>query len=74
MRYDPDLGLAVRQLRHSKGVTQESLADRIDVSASTLCSLERGLIDPPWSRVRAIARALDVEMDELGAAVEGATA
>jgi DNA-binding XRE family transcriptional regulator len=55
-------------------VTQEALADLIGVSAPTLCSRERGLIDPPWSRVRAIARALDVELDELGAAVEGATA
>jgi transcriptional regulator with XRE-family HTH domain len=73
MRYDPDLGLAIRRLRHSKGVTQEALADRIDVSASTLCSLERGLIDPPWSRVRAIAHALDVDMDELGAAVQAVT-
>jgi transcriptional regulator with XRE-family HTH domain len=72
MVYDPELGLAIRRLRHSKDVTQEALADRIDVSAPTLCSLERGLIDPPWSRVRAIARALDVELDELGAAVEGA--
>ena len=71
MIYDPELGLAIRRLRHSKGVTQEALADRIDVSAPTLCSLEHGLTDPPWSRVRAIARALDVELDELGAAVEG---
>ena len=37
-------------------MTQETLADRIDVSPR-LCSLERGLIYPPWSRVRAIARA-----------------
>jgi transcriptional regulator with XRE-family HTH domain len=73
MRYDPELGLAIRRLRHAKGVTQEALADRIDVSAPTLCSLERGLIDPPWSRVRRIARALDVDMNELGAAVDEAT-
>jgi transcriptional regulator with XRE-family HTH domain len=74
MRGDPELGLAIRRLRRSKDVTQEVLADRIDVSAPTLCSLERGLLDPPWSRVRAIARALDVELDEFGAAVEGVKA
>lgn len=72
MIYDPELGLAIRRLRFAKNIKQEALADWIDVSAPTLCSLERGLLDPPWSRVRAIARALDVDLDELGAAVEAA--
>jgi len=68
---DPMLGWAVRRMRDRKNVTQATLADAIDVSPATLCAMERGLLDPPWSRVRAVARALNVSLDELGAEVEG---
>jgi DNA-binding XRE family transcriptional regulator len=67
------LGWALVRLRHRQGVTQEALADQLDLSPQTLCSIERGLIDVPWSRVRIAARRLDVGMGELGAAVDEAT-
>jgi DNA-binding XRE family transcriptional regulator len=40
------------------------------ITVSTLVRIERGQSDPRWTNVRAIARVLDVELDELGAAVE----
>jgi len=35
-----------------------------------MARIERGASNPAWSNVRAIARALKVSLDELGAAVE----
>ncbi len=73
MRGDPSLGLVVRRLRVRGRTTQEAMAERIGMSVPTLCAVERGLRDPGWTEVRAIARALDVSLDELGAAVEQQT-
>ena len=73
MRGDPSLGLVLRRLRVRNRITQAALAERIGMGLPTLCAVERGLRDPGWTEVRAIARALDVSLDELGAAVEQQT-
>jgi len=67
---DPVLAATLRRFRLRNGTTQEDLAFKADVTISALSRIERGRSDTVWSTVRAIAKALDVRMDELGSAVE----
>lgn len=71
-RTEPDLALAavLRRLREAQDASQESLAHRAGITASSLHRIEIGQASPAWSTVRAIAGALDVTMAELSAAVE----
>lgn len=62
----PALGKAVRELRRKRGLTQEDLAHRADITTGTLSLIERGQANPTWSTVRGIANALGVSMSELG--------
>jgi transcriptional regulator with XRE-family HTH domain len=70
MRGDPALGAVVHRFRKREGLTQPALAERVGISAPILREVERGLRDPGWILVRAIARALDVSLEELLAAIE----
>lgn len=61
----PALGAAVRQLRGERGLTQEALAHDADITAGHLSMIERGLANPSWGAVRAIAKALSVSVADL---------
>ena len=63
----PALGDAIRQLRSKRGLTQEDLAHKADITTGTLSLIERGQANPTWSTVKALASALKVSMGELGA-------
>jgi DNA-binding XRE family transcriptional regulator len=67
---DPALASALKRFRHRNGITQEALASQAGVNIKTVSRVERGATDPVWTTVRAIARVLDVGLEELGAAVE----
>jgi transcriptional regulator with XRE-family HTH domain len=67
---DPALVAVLRRLRHRSGLTQEALAFQAGLTIGSMSRLERGVTDPAWSTVRAVATALDVSLEELGAAVE----
>ena len=67
---DPALAVVLHRFRLRAGVTQENLAFKADLTVATTSRMERGVTDPAWTSIRAIARALDVSLDELGAAVE----
>ncbi len=54
------LGERIREHRHSKGLTQESLAQSLDLSVAYVSLIERGGRNPPYTTVLAIARALGV--------------
>jgi transcriptional regulator with XRE-family HTH domain len=69
-RPDPSLGRVLRRLRKERGLSQEDLAFSSGVMVSALSRVERGLSEPVWGHVQALARALDVSLGELGAAVE----
>jgi transcriptional regulator with XRE-family HTH domain len=68
---DVALAAAVRKLRNERGMTQEGLAYAAGVSYGTVAGVERATSAPDWATVRAIAKALDVTMSELGAVVDG---
>jgi transcriptional regulator with XRE-family HTH domain len=46
------------------------LAIRAGITIASMSRIERGVTAPAWSTVRAIATALDISLEELGAAVE----
>ena len=71
---DMSLALALRQLRHKRGYTQEDLAYRAGLTVAALARIERGQANPTWTTVRRIADALDMGVQALGRAVERADA
>ena len=61
----PALGKAVRQLREKRGLKQEALAYGAGITIGTVSLLERGVSNPTWSTVKAIASRLGVSMADL---------
>jgi transcriptional regulator with XRE-family HTH domain len=55
----------LRELRQKRGMTQEALAKKLDVSRAYLSRLEMGRHDPPLSLLRRIAKALRVDVAKL---------
>lgn len=53
------------RIRKMRGMTQEALADKIDVSRNTLIRWETGETKPSADRLRELCLALDVTADEL---------
>jgi transcriptional regulator with XRE-family HTH domain len=66
----PALGVAIRRLREERNATQEDLAHDAGIRTGTLSKIERGKANPAWGTVERIARALSINLAELGAAVE----
>jgi XRE family transcriptional regulator, regulator of sulfur utilization len=66
----PPLAKAVRELRSEQDVTQEALAHGAGITVGHLSKIERGLANPGWSTVEAIAAALGVTMAEVVRRVE----
>ena len=52
------LGERVREQRRVRGLTQEALAEALDLSVAYVSLIERGGRNPPYTTVEAIARAL----------------
>jgi transcriptional regulator with XRE-family HTH domain len=61
----PALGAAVKQLREQREATQEALAYEAGITTGTLSQLERGISNPSWGTLKAVAGALGVSMVEL---------
>ncbi len=69
-RPQPALGIAIRELRAKRSVTQEALAHEADITVGHLSMIERGHANPSWGAVEAIAVALGVSMVDLAKATE----
>lgn len=59
------LGLRIKALRRLKRVTQQELADMIEISVTSLSHIERGRKVPSPQLLEKIARQLDVPGEEL---------
>jgi uncharacterized Tic20 family protein/DNA-binding Xre family transcriptional regulator len=57
----PQLGLKVLELRQHKGLTQEQLAERCEVSARTIQRIESGEVDPRAYTLHCLGEALDFD-------------
>lgn len=56
-----ETGKLIRELRLKKGLTQEELADKTEVSARTIQRIENGEVDPRAYTLQMIAKALEVD-------------
>jgi len=59
------LGERVREQRRSRGLTQEALAESLELSVAYVSLIERGGRNPPYTTVVAIARALGVPASQI---------
>jgi predicted transcriptional regulator len=57
--------MKLKKLRESRGLTQEALAQKAQISRAYLARLEMGRHDPHLSRLRKLAKALCVKISEL---------
>ena len=64
------LGWRLRQLRESKGWTQETLASRAALDRSYVAGIEAGLRNPSTKALAKLARALGVSLSTLFEGVE----
>lgn len=58
-------GANVRHHRKARGLTQEALAERVNVSIETIGKIERGAAAPTFSTAEKIADALEVNVTAL---------
>jgi XRE family aerobic/anaerobic benzoate catabolism transcriptional regulator len=63
------LGKKIRILRDSLGMTQEKLAEEVNISLKHLGEIERGRSNPTLTTIVSLASALHVTASELMAAV-----
>ena len=59
------IGQQIKELRLKKGMTQEELADKTEISVRTIQRIEKGEVDPRSHTIQSIASALEVDYDEL---------
>jgi uncharacterized Tic20 family protein len=57
----PQLGLKVSELRQQKGLTQEQLAERCEVSARTIQRIESGEVDPRVYTLHCLGEVLEFD-------------
>jgi len=56
-----ETGQLIKELRIKKGLTQEELAEKTELSARTIQRIENGEVDPRAYTLQMIAKALDVD-------------
>ncbi len=64
-RINYKLGRMIAQIRKQRNLTQEDLAEKVDLHYTTISRIETGESDPPVSTIEKIARALKVPLSEL---------
>src|SRR5690349_9350298 len=67
---DPALAQVLRELRTTRGRSQEDVAHEVGLTLGSYARIERGLADPKWSTLTRIAAALGVSLADLGRAVD----
>ncbi len=59
------MGKHISDLRKSKGYTQKTLGDILDVSDKTVSKWEKGVVAPDITLLNSLAKTLDVSVEEL---------
>ncbi len=60
-----NIGENIKALREKSNLTQQELADKIEVSRGMVAQIERGSKIPTLILANAIAKALDCSLDEI---------
>jgi putative transcriptional regulator len=61
----PPLSTNLRQLRQERNMSQEELADLVDVRRETILRLEKGLYNPSLKLAMDIAQVFDTTVEKL---------
>ena len=61
----PDLGRKISELRKAKGLTQEELVDKCNISVRTLQRIETGEVTPRSYTIKTILAALDYDLSTI---------
>lgn len=69
---DPALGLAIKELREARRLTQEELATQAGATVGTVSRMEAAKSAPAWATVMQIIDAMGVSLADLARAVEAA--
>jgi transcriptional regulator with XRE-family HTH domain len=67
-----DMVKTIRELREGQGWTQLELANKLGVTPATVYNWERGRYEPSASKLRALAGAFGVSMDDIALVEERA--
>jgi transcriptional regulator with XRE-family HTH domain len=59
------IGMRIKEIRRSKGLSQEQLAEKADINSKYLSRMERGTENPTLDMFIKLANALEVEMWEM---------
>lgn len=59
------LGLKIRRIREARKLTQEQVAERVDISLKHMGHIERGTANPTFKTLLALADALDTPLPDL---------
>lgn len=59
------VGEKIKAARLKKGLSQRQMAEQIGVSQPAYLEWEHGDSVPNWARMKAIARVLEISLDEL---------
>lgn len=59
------LGIHVRQLRESKGMSQQQFADKCEIEKSTIARIERGISNTTVCTLSIIAKHLEIQLWEI---------
>ena len=58
------IGEKLKEIRTRRFLTQEELAEKADVSHSTIVNIERNHAEPQFRTIRKLAKALDIDPTE----------
>ena len=64
------IGSRIKELRNSKGLTQEQLSERMEVNSKYLSSIERGKENPTLNTLVKLSESLGVDIGEMFRFVE----
>lgn len=59
------IGIKLKVLRSLKGLSQDDIANRLDIDKSYYSKVERGLTNPTLLYLKNLSEVLDVKLEEL---------
>lgn len=59
------LGNKIKKARKSRGLTQSEVAEKADTSANYFAQIERGEVNPSYTMLRSVAKALKIKLSDL---------
>lgn len=64
-KIDDTMKTRIKEFREKMGITQETLADKVEVTRQTILFLEKGKYNPSLRLAHRIARLFDAKIEEL---------